>query len=76
MATKDKFIWGDLLHLGMNMWCDWENPTPMSYGLEETKIRWPSDKVRADRSVWRDWTDAMARENAAAQQEIQRLLKY
>lgn len=62
MATKEKFIWGDLLHLGMNMWCDWENPVPMSYGMEETKIRWPSDKVRADRSVWRDWTDAMARE--------------
>ena len=62
MATKERFIWGDLLHLGMNMWCDWENPVPMSYGKEETVIRWPSDKVRADLTVWRDWTDAMVRE--------------
>ena len=62
MATKESFIWGDLLHLGMNMWCDWENPVPMSYGKEETVIRWPSDKVRADLTVWRDWTDAMVRE--------------
>ena len=46
----------------MNMWCDWENPVPMSYGKEETAIRWPSDKVRADLAVWREWTDAMARE--------------
>ena len=56
------FIWGDLLHLGMNMWCDWENPAPLSYGWEETVLRWPSGKVRADMGVWRDWTDAMARE--------------
>ena len=63
MPVGGDFIWGDLLHLGMNMWCDWENPTPMSYGWEETVIRWPSDKVRADMSVWRDWTDAMARED-------------
>ena len=62
MAPKESFIWGDLLHLGMNMWCDWENPVPMSYGKEETVIRWPSDKVRADLTVWRDWTDAMVRE--------------
>lgn len=62
MTVGGRFIWGDLLHLGMNMWCDWENPAPMSYGWEETVIRWPSDKVRADMSVWRDWTDAMARE--------------
>ena len=60
--ANDKFVKGALLHLGMNMWCDWENPKPMSYGWDETVIRWPSDKVRADMSVWRDWTDAMARE--------------
>ena len=62
MIKSEGFIWGDLLHLGMNMWCDWENPTPLSYGWEETVIRWPSDKVRADMTVWRDWTDAMVRE--------------
>jgi hypothetical protein len=44
------------------MWCDWENREPLSYGWVETGIRWPSDKVRADLSVWKDWTDAMARE--------------
>ena len=60
--AQGRFVWGDLLHLGMNMWCDWENPAPLSYGWEETVIRWPSDKVRADLSVWKDWTDAMARE--------------
>ena len=41
-----------MLHMGMNMWCDWENPVPLGYGWEETVIRWPSDKVRADMSVW------------------------
>lgn len=62
MTEHKGLIWGDLLHLGMNMWCDWENPAPLSYGWEETVIRWPSDKVRADMTVWRDWTDAMLRE--------------
>lgn len=62
MVANNRLIWGDLLHLGMNMWCDWENPKPLSYGWEETVIRWPSDKVRADMTVWRDWTDAMVRE--------------
>jgi len=62
MDASNGMIWGDLLHLGMNMWCDWENPVPMSYGKEETLIRWPSDKVRTDFSVWRDWTGAMAKE--------------
>ena len=62
MAANERFIWGNLMHMGMNMWCDWENPTPMSYGWEETVIRWPSDKVRTDWGVWRDWTDAMVRE--------------
>ena len=57
-----KFIWGNLLHFGMNMWCDWKNPTPLSYGWEETVLRWPSDTVRADMGVWRDFTGAMARE--------------
>ena len=62
MKAQQEFIWGDLLHLGMNMWCDWENPKPLSYGWEETVIRWPSDKVRADMSVWDAWTDAMAQQ--------------
>jgi hypothetical protein len=62
MENESRFIWGDLLHLGMNMWCDWKNPQPLGYGWEETVIRWPSDTVRADMSIWRDWTDAMARE--------------
>ena len=62
MTTTESFIWGDLLHLGMNMWCDWKNPQPLGYGWEETVIRWPSDTVRADMSIWRDWTDAMERE--------------
>ena len=60
--AEDGFIWGNLLHLGMNMWCDWENPDPLGYGWEETVIRWPSGKVRADMSVWNAWTDAMANE--------------
>ena len=37
--AQGKFIWGDLLHLGMNMWCDWEYPAPLSSGWEETIIR-------------------------------------
>ena len=61
-VPKGEKIRSALLHLGMNMWCDWENPKPLSYGWEETVIRWPSDKVRADMTVWRDWTDAMVRE--------------
>lgn len=60
--AEEGFIWGNLLHLGMNMWCDWENPDPLGYGWEETVIRWPSGKVRADMSVWNAWTDAMANE--------------
>ena len=39
MAANNRLIWGGLLHLGMNMWCDWENPKPLSYGWEETVIR-------------------------------------
>ena len=62
LPAEGGFIWGNLLHLGMNMWCDWENPKPLDYGWEETVIRWPSDKVRADMSVWNSWTGAMARE--------------
>ena len=23
---KRPLIWGNLLHLGYNMWCDWDNP--------------------------------------------------
>ena len=60
--AEGSFIWGDLLHLGMNMWCDWENPAPPGANVEEVKIRWPSQKVRAEMDVWRAWTDAMARE--------------
>jgi len=62
LARGSGFVWGDLLHLGMNMWCDWENPAPLSYGWDETVIRWPSDTVRAEPAVWNDWTAAMARE--------------
>ena len=46
MTGHKGLIWGDLLHLGMNMWCDWENPTPLSYGWEETVIRWPVRRPR------------------------------
>ena len=58
----EDFVWGDLLHLGMNMWCDWKNPKPLGYGWDETVIRWPSDTVRAEMPVWNAWTDAMAKE--------------
>ena len=53
-------IWGNLLHLGYNMWADrpvdaWGGPMP------ETKD-WvtASDKLRFDRTLWRDLLKQMA----------------
>ena len=62
LPNEASFAWGNLMHLGMNMWCDWKNPEPLDFGWDETVIRWPSDEVRADKSVWRDWSGAMSRE--------------
>lgn len=43
-----KMIWADLLHLGFNMWCDWDNPE----GRELYTNRTPD--LRFDDSLWND----------------------
>ena len=48
MSDKDEdmekeMIWGMLLHLGSNMWGEWEDGLPKS--PEEARKRWPDDKL-------------------------------
>ena len=41
-------IWGNLLHLSMNMWCDWDAPE-----LKGDDVIYRPD-LRFDRSLWDD----------------------
>lgn len=54
-------IWGNLLHLSYNMWCDrlpasWGNYRPDQ--LHNVQV---SDTLRFDDSLWRDVTERMAK---------------
>jgi hypothetical protein len=53
-------IWGNLLHLGMNMWCDREVP---AWGpLKGEDLQWVSAKpfLRFDERLWNDLLRRMA----------------
>ena len=57
---SDKMIWGNLLHLGMNMWCDREVP---AWGpLKGEDLQWVSAKpfLRFDERLWNDLLRRMA----------------
>ena len=71
---KKDMIWGMLLHLGGNMWGEWEEGLPKS--PEEARKRWPNDKLdshglmpghvvnylAADESLWREETEVVGAE--------------
>ena len=59
--TEDGFMWGAIVHFGMNMWLDWKSPRFWNYGKEEVELRWPADHVRCLPDLWREWTASMAR---------------
>ena len=46
--AKQQMIWGNLLHLSVNMWCDWDAPE-----LKGEDIIYRPD-LRFDRSLWDD----------------------
>lgn len=48
-----EFIWANLLHLGMNMWVDWDNPET------KTDIN-QSTSLRCDKPLWDELIDKMA----------------
>ena len=45
-GAKPKLIWGNLLHLGTNMWCDWDAPELKG---DDSVYR---PELRFDRSLW------------------------
>ena len=47
-SGKQRMIWGNLLHLGTNMWCDWDAPE-LKGG--DSVYR---PELRFDRSLWDD----------------------
>lgn len=60
-AGPPPIIWGNLLHLSYNMWCDrlpasWGNYRPDQ--LHHVQV---SDTLRFDDSLWRDVTERMAK---------------
>lgn len=60
-AEAPPMIWGNLLHLSYNMWCDrlpasWGNYRPDQ--LHNVQV---SDTLRFDDSLWRDVTERMAK---------------
>ena len=77
MAEKSDFVWGVLLHLGTNMWHDWNRDlVGIPSSLEEERRMYPDRKVgkhgilpelvrnylRADDAVWHEETEAARRE--------------
>lgn len=58
---QNGLVWGHLLHLGDHMWCDWKFPeNPDNLPKEVLDLRGPTDYLRADESIWREWTGAVA----------------
>lgn len=53
-AEGKAMIWGNLLHLGYNMWCDWDNP------LNKTPFTNASPVLRFDQNLWDEIIDKMA----------------
>jgi len=49
-----KLIWGNLLHLSFNMWCDWDNPAVRK---DNTNY---SPELRFDDKLWDELVPAMA----------------
>ena len=54
-------IWGNLLHLGLNMWCDREVPQAGNLTEEERKFTTAQPYLRFDESLWKDLARRMAR---------------
>ena len=76
-ALAGDFVWGALLHLGSNMWGDWDPDLKgIPSSLEDERRMFPDMKLnkhgvlpdkarnflRADDEVWREGTDLMSRE--------------
>lgn len=62
-AAEDKFIWGYMLKLGTNAWCDqvpdkWSSWYKTPY---ELSLKGPSDTLRCDDALWRKTTDRAAK---------------
>jgi hypothetical protein len=57
---KDSLIWGNLLHLGMNMWCDRDVQQWGNLKGEELKCVTAQPYLRFDDSLWKDLTKRMA----------------
>lgn len=47
-------IWANLLHLGYNMWCDWDNPENKTPYINK------SDRLRFDQALWDELIAGMA----------------
>lgn len=53
VSGKRQMIWGNLLHLGTNMWCDWSAPE-----LQASEAVYHAE-LRFDRSLWDDLVKKM-----------------
>ena len=57
--AKDKFIWANLMHLGVDMWID--HPYGKPFDPHSTlQLAGPSDELQCDEGEWRAITDRMA----------------
>ena len=52
-TSEQPFVWGNLLHLSYNMWCDRDYPDAREYIVMQ-------DHLRFDRSLWNDLVQQMA----------------
>ena len=57
---KADMIWGDLLHLGMNMWCDRDVEHWGNLNAEEVTFVSARPYLRFDENLWKDLTRQMA----------------
>lgn len=60
-AVKSPMIWGNLIHLSYNMWCDRLPASWGPYTREQLHLVQISDTLRFDDSLWRDITDRMVK---------------
>lgn len=60
-APADRLLWGNLLHLSYNMWCDRRPSSWGSYKRDQLHYVQTADSLRFDDSLWRDLTDKMSK---------------
>lgn len=60
-GSDDKMIWGNLIHLSYNMWCDRLPEKWGNYSKEQLHYVAVSDTLRFDDRLWYDITDKMAK---------------